>query len=231
LRFVRTTLDTPADRLESVRRFYAQTLELPARPDADRGRAAFDVGETVLEFRASASTAFYHFAFLVPGDRFDAAHRWAASRTTLLPDDETGRDVFDFDSWHALACYFEDPAGNIVELIAHRDLEWSGETGGFHGRELLGASELGLVGDPVAMARALESETQLHVWDGTLDEPGRLAFVGERGRTLILAPAERGWLPTGRPAEAHHVEVEVAAEVDATVDLEDGQYRLVSRAL
>ena len=35
----------------------------------------------------------------------------------------------------------------------------------------------------------------------------RLAFVGEKARTLILCRAGRPWLPTGRPAEAHPVEV------------------------
>ena len=47
----------------------------------------------------------------------------------------------------------------------------------------------------------------LQMWDGTIDEPGSLAFVGEQARTLILAPPGRGWLPTGRPAEAHPLAV------------------------
>jgi hypothetical protein len=37
-------------------------------------------GPTGLEFVAAAGEPFYHFAFLVPGDRFDAAFDWAYAR-------------------------------------------------------------------------------------------------------------------------------------------------------
>jgi hypothetical protein len=164
------------------------------------------VGATRLEFWPSGGRPFYHFALLAPGNRFDAALAWLRERVELLPDRESGEVVFDFSNWDALACYFHDPAGNIVELIAHRGVGESAENGPFAADELLGFSELGLVGDPPAIARELE-RAELALWDGTLEEEGRLAFVGERARTLILCPEGRPWLPTGRPAEAHDLEV------------------------
>ena len=51
---------------------------------------AIRVGETVLEFASAGGEPFYHFAFLVPGDRFDAALEWARARVRLL-----GQGVFD----------------------------------------------------------------------------------------------------------------------------------------
>ena len=54
---------------------------------------------------------YYHFALLVPGDRFDAALAWARDRVELLPDRETGEVVFDFANWDAMAIYFHDPGG------------------------------------------------------------------------------------------------------------------------
>jgi hypothetical protein len=164
------------------------------------------VGVTRLEFRPSAAQPFYHFALLAPGNRFDAALAWLRARVELLPDRESGEVAFDFSNWDALACYFHDPAGNIVELIAHRGVGESSVDGAFSADELLGFSELGIVGDPPAIARELE-RAGLALWDGTLEAEGRLAFVGERSRTLILCPEGRGWLPTGRPAEAHDLEV------------------------
>ena len=83
---------------------------------------AVAVGETMLELRAAAGSPFYHFALLVPGDRFDAALEWAREHVELLPDTETGEAVFDFTHWDANAVYFHDPAGSIVELIAHRGI-------------------------------------------------------------------------------------------------------------
>lgn len=200
--------------------FYSSTLGLVSAPAAT-GDVAVVVGETTLEFRAGVGRPFYHYAFLVPGDRFDAAHRWAAERVAILPDENTGEEVFDFENWDAQALYFHDPAGSIGELIAHPGIGASGVTGRFHADELLGVSEVGIVGDPSLLADALAQTFALTVWSGSVGEEGRLGFVGEKGRTLILSRAGRPWLPTGRPAEAHPVEI-VLTGVD------DGEVRLAS---
>ena len=176
--------------------FYGDVLGLPLDGEA------IVVGETRLGFEPGDGGAFYHFALLVPGDRFAAAHAWARERVELLGE------IFEAEAWDARAVYFHDPAGNIVELIAHRGLEENGRAGPFAAQELVGFSELGLVGDVPRRLRTLESRG-LRLWDGTIDEQDRLAFVGERGRTLILAPTGRGWMPTGRPAEAHPVEFQL----------------------
>ena len=182
MRFVEVTLTAPAGLLPELDRFYEGTT-----------------GETTLRFRAGGGDPFYHFALLVPGDRFDAAHAWADEQFELLGG------VFEFDNWDARAVYFLDPAGNIVELIAHRGLDENGHEGEFGAEEIVGFSELGLVGNRTERLRTLD----LPLWAGTIDDPDRLAFVGEKGRTLILAEEGRGWLPTGRPAEVHPVEFEL----------------------
>jgi hypothetical protein len=184
VKFERVRLRAPAHLLADLREFY------------DR----IDTGNTELEFAAGDGKPFYHFAFLTPPDRFDEL--------------AAGEDVFDFDFWNAKAFYFHDPAGNIVELIAHQGLD-----------DRHGLSELGLVGDTRAMAGELQT-LGLELWDGTVDEEDRLAFVGERGRTLILAPPGRGWMPTGRPSERHPVEAEVSGAGSGSVELEEGLYRI-----
>jgi catechol 2,3-dioxygenase-like lactoylglutathione lyase family enzyme len=220
VRFARVTLAAPAGRLQAVVDFYGERLGLR------RDGASLAVGETSLEFVSGAGEPFYHFALLVPGNRFEAALEWARARTELLPWPDSDEVVFDFDNWSAKACYFHDPAGNIVELVAHRGIGENGARGEFRADELVGLSELGLVGDQRAMAATLGDELGLAVWDGTLDEPGALAFVGEKGRTLILAPPGRGWLPTGRPAERHEVEAVLADAAQGDAALEDGRYRI-----
>ena len=202
MRFVEVTLAAPLD----LRDFYGGDLGLPLDGEA------IVVGETRVHFRVEDGGAFYHFALLVPGDRFDAALGWAGERVELLGD------VFDFDWWDARAFYFHDPAGNIVELIAHHGLHEDGSSGAFAADELVGLSELGLVGDPPTLLRDLE-RIGLELWSGTVGEEGSLGFVGERGRTFILAPPGRGWLPTGRPAEAHPVAAELETPQRARVEL------------
>jgi catechol 2,3-dioxygenase-like lactoylglutathione lyase family enzyme len=198
--FVRVGLQTSASRIDRLGRFYAEHLGL-----GRLGEYGFPVGETELVFQVGAGELFYHVALLVPGDRFDAAVRWARTRVDPLPGGGRADGIFDFDAWEARACYFLDPAGNIVELIAHRGLGENGEAGTFDPAELVGVSEVGLVGDPHAIATGLE-QLDLRLWDG---EPGprSLAFVGERGRTLIVAPEGHGWLPTRRPAQPFPVDV------------------------
>jgi hypothetical protein len=187
VRFVEVTLAAPPDRLAELEEFYGGMT-----------------GETTLRFRPGEGEPFYHFALLLPGNRFDAALAWAEERVELLGG------VFEFENWDARALYFHDAASNIVELIAHHGLEENGRSGAFAPEEIAGFSELGLVGDRRELFGELEP-LGLSVWAGELDEPDRLAFVGEKGRTFILSPAGRGWLPLGRPAEIHPVEYVVGA--------------------
>jgi hypothetical protein len=222
--FVRVELQAPEQHIGAVASFYESKLGLRSTSAADQ--PSFQIGETTLELVAGAGAPFYHFALLVPGNRFDAALAWARARAPLLPDPRSGDVLFDFDFWQAQACYFHDPAGNIVELIAHRGIAETDADGDFRASELVGLSELGLVGDPPGMADSLARQLGLVVWDGTVEQPGALAFVGERARTLILAPLGRGWLPTGRSAEVHHVDVLFSGPPEGEVLIEGSHYRI-----
>jgi hypothetical protein len=193
---------------------------------APAGGLIVTVGEAALEFVAGAEDCFYHFALLVPGNRFDRALEWAARSMSLLPHARSGKVLFDFSHWSASACYFHDPAGNIVELIAHRGIEETARDGEFAAAELIGLSELGLVGHPATMADALEKELGIEAWDGTVSERGRLAFIGEKARTMILSPPERGWLPTGRPAVAYDIQVRLAGAPESQIHLEGTRYAI-----
>lgn len=222
MHFARVTLEAPDAKLADLVGFY--TTKLGAGKEADQ--SDLTIGQTALAFKGSSvGSPFYHLAFLLPGDRFDAATEWAQPRLELLPDSETGEIVFDFENWAAQALYFHDPADNIVELIAHNGVGETGASGAFDPRELLGLSEIGLIGKSDELAHGLEA-IGLRLWDGVLS-PGRLAFFGERTKTLIVAEPGRGWLPTGRPAEAHPVDLMIAGFPPAEITV--GAYRIRSR--
>ena len=226
MRFRQVRLHAPAGSRSVIDDFYADRLGFER---LDEEGVGVNVGETQLVFRVGAGRPFYHFAVLVPGNRFDEALAWIADRTVLLPDPESGEVLFDFDNWGALACYFHDPVGNIVELIAHRGIDESSAEGSFTARELVGFSELGLVGDKAEMATALQTELGLEQWDGDLGAEARLAFVGEKARTFILSAEGRGWLPTSRPAEPHPCEVLLSGAVGEAV-LSGSSYRVRGKA-
>src|ERR671928_198199 len=128
-------------------------------------------------------------------------------------------------SLSALAAFYSERLGIEEADGTTLAIGATGAGGPFAAAELLGLSELGLVGAPAPMADQL-GRLGLELWDGTLDEPGRLAFVGERARTLILCPAGRGWLPTGRPAEPNAVEAVLSGSPEREAALEDSRYRI-----
>jgi catechol 2,3-dioxygenase-like lactoylglutathione lyase family enzyme len=203
-------LAVAAGRLDEVERFYRDVLGISGERDAAGLRLV--IGSAHLTFTATGEDEpFYHFAFLVPGNRFEAAREWLAAGSPLLEHPETGETTFDFDFWDASACYAHDPAGNIVELIAHHGLEDSTETGDFRAAELRGISEIGLVTDDLLAAlERLRAGGGLELWYGEVGPEDGLGFVGRKAHTLILVPTGRPWLPTGRPAESHPVEVALA---------------------
>jgi catechol 2,3-dioxygenase-like lactoylglutathione lyase family enzyme len=219
MRILSVRLQAAESLTSDLERFYGERLGLPI---ADRG--GFQIGATRLVFDPAEGEPFYHFALRVPRNRFVAARDWIGTHAEVLAEAE-------FDNWSAEACYVEDPAGNIVELIAHHELpeETSGDEP-FSGKELLGMCELGLVGPGTqAMAKALE-EIDIELWDGTL-EPGRLAFMGGREGILILCPTGRGWMPTERPAEPHAVEAVVTGARQAEAKLPGTLHRISATAL
>ena len=210
----------------ALARFYGDDLGFSTH--GTDSRLDVRIGATRLRFRPVAGRRpFYHFAVRVPGNRFEAAREWLEGSAELLSERGSTETTFDFPSWSAVACYAHDPCGNILEVIAHRELPERGPEGEpFTGGEVLGVSELGLVGpDTRAMASALAA-LGLRLWDGTVDVPGRLAFVGGADGTLILAPAGRGWMPTDRPAEKHEVSVDVEGERDAAVAVPRTRHRV-----
>lgn len=213
------TFGVAVNRLAETERFYRGSLGLQQGGGAGLRVA---VGDSELGFVPREGAPFYHFALLVPGNRFDAARAWLAERTRLLTrpgDDET---VFEFGFWDARACYAHDPAGNIVELIAHSGVaDAPDDRDDFDPGELRAISEVGLVvDDTAAVARTLDA-SGIPLWFGEVGGAESLGFAGRQAHTLILCPAGRPWLPTGRAAQTHPVEVTMttATGTDVTVIL------------
>ena len=223
------TLATAGAACSDVAAFYGVRLGLNVG-EPETGRVDVQLGKARLEFSAAGGEPYHHFALLLPGDRFEAAYTWIAERVDLLPGRD-GSSVFEFQGWPAKASYFLDPAGNIVELIAHPGIAEAGlGDAPFEAREIVGISEAGVVAtDPASAARAL-SACGIDRWDG---EPAAgIAFFGRRAHTVVLSAPNRSWMPTRRPAVPHPLTITLSSSGCETVIEGDGAgtVRAASRA-
>lgn len=216
MRLLELTLD--ATDLTAAYSFYAGDLGLPVVRRATDA-LTLQAGASRLTFRRveRAAAPCYHFAFNIHPTRFERARASMAALTPLVHD-RSGRDVFDFRSWDATACYFIDPLGNVGELIARRDLRGEpvpSDPG------ILSLGEIGLVtGDVPALTKRLSRELGIGVYrDSAGDE---FAALGDEHGLLILARQGREWYPeTGKSA--------VSMNLSALLETDNGKrWRLES---
>ena len=89
----------------------------------DREQFTIGIGETFLTFRQQeneSSQPFYHFAINIPENRLNEALEWIDNKTEITT--EQGDKIVHFVSSDVHSIYFNDPAGNVVEIIARHSL-------------------------------------------------------------------------------------------------------------
>ncbi len=159
-------------------------------------------GATRLAFEYREGNSYYHFAFNIPPYQYEQALQWLKVRAPILRDEDT--ELIDFSNWNAYAMYFHDPAGNIVEFIARRDLEHRA-VAPFSASGILSVSEIGL---PVRTVREsfelLHRQSGLPFYSGNYDN---FCAAGDpHGLFIIVDPRNKEWYPTGRPARSFPLE-------------------------
>lgn len=164
-------------------------------------------GYSLLTFRPSERPAYYHFAFNIPGNQIREARDWLEQRTELLRDGATA--IIDFSNWNAEAVYFADPAGNIVEFIARRDLSLH-SSAPFDVSAIEGVSEIGLPVEHVGVSfRRLHRATGIERYWG--DDTHFCAAGDPHGLFIIVDRTSKTWYPSDRPARPFPLEASFSA--------------------
>ncbi|WP_186331431.1 VOC family protein [Paenibacillus xylanexedens] len=200
-------------KLEELRQFYGDTLGMKVSA-INPLEEAFDlqVGSTQMIFKQwnTASEAekkgiepFYHFAWMIPTNRFQQAKQWATSRVTLSTDGE--RDQTYSNNWDSHSLYFEDPAGNIVELIAHHR-EDNEQERAFSVADILQVCEIGLVSEDVPAAVHELEKAGLSRWGEGSDT---FSPVGDRNGLFIVVKKERVWYFSNQKAQIFPLEATI----------------------
>ena len=181
--------------------FFESALGLPADDGVVR------LGGSRLRFTAGVPSAPYHLAINIPQNQVRAAKDWLERRASMLSD-----EIFDFAFWNAEAVYFEDPDGNVLELIARHGLQ-NDRVGSFGPEMLLGLSEVGLpVAETQLAIEILERTFGLAVFSGDRDQ--FTALGDDHGLFIVVRPG-RLWLPTERACDENHVHVTIEGREEA----------------
>lgn len=207
-------------KLKMMKEFYTQQLGFSICGENQNG-FQIQVGTSILEFTNEkvAGEPYYHFAFNIPANQFQEAKEWLKGKTTLLLED--GEDEADFSFWPAHACYFEDPAGNIVELIARYNENPNSESP-FLVNSILNISEIGLVVKDAPIVG--EQFKEINIFDSDNDPVtnSSLNFMQEinNGVIILLTSIDRRWLFSEKKSEIFPMKITLGNQVVIGIDEE-----------
>ncbi|MGG0669678.1 hypothetical protein [Sporosarcina koreensis] len=190
-----------SNNIKALRRFYGNVLELDMT-ESTLEQFTIRIGESHLTFKQTDKPAFYHFAINIPGNQFSMMKYWITDRITL--NREEGRDEVYFPSFDADSMYFEDPAGNIVELIGRRKRDLFGD---LTKESFLNISEIGIATPHVVEVGDELQDLGIPLRNGTEVEPDELNFLGRGDNFIVLVPPGRRWYFSKKVSEVYRLEL------------------------
>ena len=186
-------LSLRTQHLADQKEFYSSTLGLPLLAET-ADSFIVQAGATRLRFEHVQQDVLYHVAFTIPRNAFAQARAWLRERVSLLT--RNGEDEFFFENINACSLYFCDAANNILECIAHYDLEREAE-GAFVPADILHVSEIGLpVEDVLSLAALLKEKQGIEPYPNAQALSEDFAFLGDIYGQLVVVKPGRPWLPT-----------------------------------
>ena len=207
------TLTLQTESLKKVTEFYRDILGAPILAETTYS-VTFAFGVTTLTFQereVSDHPPRYHFAFNIPSNRIEEAEDWMTSKALLQYFTQYDSHIAEFTNWNARSIFFFDPAGNIVEFIARRDINVIA-TELFSSGQILSMTEIGIVfprNDFKARVANLMESYQLSYYTKQEPHDEFVALDDEHGLCIIVAE-KRVWFGTeDMEAEAFPVRVEI----------------------
>ncbi len=214
--FKKVTLYT--DQLEDMKGFYEYQMGFRI-VEEDSKSFTLAIGSSTLIFRESERKAVYHFAFNIPGNQFTLAKSWAASRVTL--NRQEGMNEIFYANFNADAFYFQDPAGNVVEFIARRNIDRMGD---FTIDSLLNISEVSITTPFVEDIGELLEDMDIPVRGNKGIEPKALNFLGRDDAFILLVAPKRTWYFSKQKSEVHPLTIELVDGRQIEID-EEGHFQ------
>ena len=205
MRIKHLTLDCA--NLQEQKYFYTKKFEFEVVDESEE-HLTLKMGSSQLTFKENRlNKAYYHFAFNIPFDSIKKAEAWLDKKVVII-ETEDGK-IKDFSNWKALAIYFLDPAGNIVEFIGRERVKAETRTV-FNEKDVLNISEVGLPVFQVTEAyKLIHQETGIEKFD--CKSSTFCACGDDNGLFIVVDRSEKRWYPTDEPAKAFPLEVVIHA--------------------
>ena len=201
------------NKLRQLRGFYENVLEIPIK-DSGKDFFRMTIGNSTLTFVETEEDTLYHFAINIPGNQFVLAKLWAKERVML--NREAGMEDIFYSRFNADAFYFEDPAGNVIELIARRNVDiWSD----FTVDSFIDISEVSITTPQVKEVGEQLQDIGIPISGNYEIEPNSLNFMGRKDNYLILVPPQRRWYFSKKMSKTSKVDIV----------LDDGQHISISK--
>src|SRR5690625_109830 len=202
------------NQLKELRRFYMNILELNITDETEEA-FSIDIGTSKLTFKQSDKPCFYHYAINIPGNQFSMLKHRIKERIPL--NRERGIDEVYFSSFDADSMYFEDPAGNIIELIGRRKRDLFGNP--TFAESFFNISEVGIVSAHLDDLSEEFQDIGLPL-RGTEISYDSVNFFGREESFIVLVPPERKWYFSEQISEVFPLEIELTNGYHITINEE-----------
>lgn len=209
------------NRLEEMKGFYEYQMGFRI-VEEDAASFTLAIGDSQLVFAESDRAAIYHFALNIPGNQFSLAKSWASSRVAL--NRQEGMDEIYYANFDADAFYFQDPAGNVVELIGRRNVD---RMGNFSIDSLLNISEVSITTPHVKEVGEQLEDLGIPVRGNKGIDPTALNFLGSGDAFILLVAPKRIWYFSKQKSEVHPLSIELMDGRQIVID-EEGNYQQAS---
>ena len=198
--------------LSALYTFYKEVLKLPVIYSGEKTISVMaDQSHLIFTEAHDNGDPFYHFAFNIPPHKFEEAFQWLQNRAELLWLDDYKSYVADFVNWHAKSVYFLDPAGNILELIARFDLNYTADEL-FSSKQFRNISEIGLVFPDEVLDKSVNEILNKYQLPYFSKQPPLPHFraIGDDEGLFIAVTENRNWFSTKMASGIFPVEVSFA---------------------
>jgi catechol-2,3-dioxygenase len=210
--------------LPEMKNFYINQLGFRMMEETE-SFFCFEVGTTAVTFQQAkrGTMPVYHFAMNIPENQICDAKILLDDKVKIVQYVEDS--IICFKSWNAHSIYFNDPAGNIVELIARHGLN-NPSTINFDMQHCICVSEIGIaVTDVLSTLTQLEDNFQETAWRTPSET---FAPVGDEQGLIILVRTGREWFMSDITAYPHPVSVCIGGKRDFSIMLDHKQGVMIS---